>query len=136
MRFEQITLSTANIRRFAFRFAPEVVRVMIPSSAIGKYLLIDNGVPVYIGRSDRCTRTRLSNHPLLGNATHFVWERCRHSFHAFCLEAFWFHRLQESSELLNTIHPARPANFNRPCPFCCNKDIDALRLALGLLLGP
>ncbi len=125
-----VTFLTTSFGRFAFRFLPKVVRAMIPTEMIGAYLLITNGTPVYIGRSDHCVQSRLSKHPLLGCASHFVWEPCRSSLCAFYLEAFWFHQLQNSFDLLNTIHPARPLGFDHPCPFCNTKDIDALRFAL------
>lgn len=128
---QQIHFFTTSIGRFGFRFAPEVVYAMIPCKVVGTYLLIKNGVPLYIGRSDRCLRRRLSSHPLLGNASHFVWEVCCSPFQAFCLESFWFHRLQNQPQLLNIIHPARPVGLERLCPFCNSKDIQALGIALG-----
>ncbi len=126
----QVMFLTTSFRRFAFPFVPKMVRAMIPTEMIGAYLLISNGTPVYIGRSDHCVQSRLSKHPLLGCVSHFVWEPCQSSLRAFYLEAFWFHKLQNSFDLLNTIHPARPLGFDHPCPFCNTKDIDALRFAL------
>lgn len=128
---QQIRLFTTSIRRFAFQFSPEVVYTLIPRKIVGTYLLMKHGTPIYVGRSDHCLQKRLSSHPLLTYASHFVWEVCPSPLQAFCLESFWFHGLQNKSQLLNIIHPARPVGFEGLCPFCNTKDIKALGIALG-----
>ena len=114
--------------RIAFRCAPRTVRAMLPQNLIGAYLLLRGRVPVYVGRSDTCLRTRLSTHNHLGPATHVTWEATRTPVAAFHLESFWYHRHHRS--LLNRIHPAAPAHTGGTCPFCLD-DRPALRHALG-----
>jgi hypothetical protein len=84
----------------------------------GVYLLLRGGSPVYVGRSDTCVQTRLASHPYIGVAEHFVWQPCRSVRHAFHLEPYWFHALQDMGGAGNLIHPARPAGKEEPCPFC------------------
>jgi hypothetical protein len=85
---------------------------------------------VYVGRSDLCVRTRLATHPLVGIATHFVWEPCRSRIAAFALESLWFHRLHGRPGVINSIHPPSPEDSGIRCPFCNRGDIDALARAL------
>jgi len=117
----RITLSESELRRCAFRFDSHVIRAMLPPGAVGVYLLLDWRVPVYIGRSDHCLRSRLAHHPMLGRATHFAWEPCRGPFQAFCLEAFWYHKILTLDRHTNLVHPARPAHDKRGCPFCSGR---------------
>lgn len=141
MSHTDICLQSIAFERFAFRFTPEVVRGLIPNNLVGVYLLFHQGEPVYVGRSDNCLRTRLANHPLIGQASYFTYEICHNRLRAFYLEAYWFHQLQEftSQRLLNSIHPGKPANCSQTCPFCNSKDFKALKVAfskLGILDKP
>jgi hypothetical protein len=105
-------------RRFAFVAEASTLRRLIPERAIGTYLLLRAGRPVYIGRSDSCLRARLAGHERLGMADHVVWEICRTSIEAFHGESAWFHRLRDSADCLNTVHPAPPVGASATCPFC------------------
>ncbi|OUL19230.1 hypothetical protein BV372_33585 [Nostoc sp. T09] len=141
MSHRGICLQSVPFERFAFRFTPEVVRILIPNDLVGVYLLFDQGEAVYVGRSDNCLRTRLANHPFVGQASYFTYEICHSRLRAFYLEAYWFHRLQEFApqRLLNSIHPAKPANCSQTCPFCNSKNSKALKVAfstLGILDKP
>jgi hypothetical protein len=129
------TLSAVAVRRVGFRLQSQVVRSLIPRGVIGTYLLLRYGTAIYVGRSDACLRTRLEAHPLLNAATHFLWEPCRAPLQAYLLEAYWYHRLEADPTALNQVHPARPAGFERPCPFCLPGDALALRRALGIGLA-
>lgn len=104
--------------RLAFRFTPAAIRLCIPCQVVGSYLLLDDRHPVYIGRSDTCLRRRLESHPLLGAATHVVWEAASTPDKAFLSEAFWFHELRRHHLVINLVHPARPAGSDRNCPYC------------------
>lgn len=124
------TLTTFQLTRLAVRFTAEAVRSLMPRAVIGAYLLLREGEPVYIGRSDNCLRTRLSKHPLLGEVSHVAWQPCRNAQHAYMLEAYWFHRLKDAATTLNSIHPARPHNWSRECPFCTRNTREAFHLAV------
>lgn len=129
MRFPEIQV--LNVRRFAHPFRPAVVRALVPERHPGVYLLLRDGSPIYVGRSDACSRSRLVGHPLLDLATHFSWQPCRGAEHAFHVEAFWFHALRDRGlPILNRVHPARPGGGDRTCPFCGASDLDAVRFAL------
>lgn len=115
--------------QMAFRFTSGVVRAMLPLNHAGVYALLQKGQPVYIGRSDRCLRRRLSTHGYLGVASHVVWEVAASACRAFHLECFWFHHYQY--RLLNVLHPARPAGTTLVCPFCSPAEARALARALA-----
>lgn len=125
-----VILRWTEAHRFAFRFKQRVVRAMVPIRTQGAYLLLSGENPLYIGRSDHCVRSRLTGHPLLGIATHFLWEPCNSSVRAFCLEAFWYHRLAGELGGLNLIHPASPTGSGLSCPFCSMDDEAGLTDAL------
>jgi hypothetical protein len=57
-------------------------------------------------------------HPLLGKASHVLWEPCDSPVRAFYLEWIWFHRLTGAAGVVNMIHPARPASAVWTCPVC------------------
>lgn len=101
--------------RLAFRFTPTTVRALVPAGVPGTYLLLKGHVPVYVGRSDTCLRTRLTTHNHLDLATHVLWESAKDAWQAFDLEAWWWHSRRP---IMNIIHPATPAGATRPCPFC------------------
>ena len=128
----QPQLTCVAFSRIGFRFAPNVIQALIPMGTIGTYLLLCSRTPIYVGRSDRCLRTRLSGHSLLSVATHFVWEPAPAPINAFLLEAFWYHRLAGRPNVLNVIHPAMPSGRTVACPFCDRQnEMHALRRALG-----
>jgi hypothetical protein len=118
------------IRRVGFRFDPAVIRVTVPSGTIGMYCLLREAMPIYIGRSDHCVLTRLASRPLVDVATHFLWQPSQAPWGAFCLEAYWWHRLIDTPTLRNAIHPARPADEMRDCPFCDSRDREGLKRLL------
>lgn len=126
----QVTISPRFPKRFAFCLLSGVVRATVPPNTAGAYLLMKGTHPIYVGRSDRCVQTRLASHPLIGSATHFVWEACPTPWQAFSLEAAWFHHLSGRPGFLNKIHPARAPNLISACPFCCTQDGLALAVAL------
>jgi len=130
---EAVTIIPEEMKRTGFRFTRDVIRATIPSGVVGTYCLIADAEPIYIGRSDHCVLTRLAGHPLTGQATHFVWEPSRCTWQAFCLESFWWHRIEQYPSLRNAIHPARPAGVTRPCPFCEKRDAKSLRRMLPWL---
>lgn len=130
-----VTIDRAR-RRFAMPLLPHIVRAVVPRSSRGAYLLLRQARPVYVGRSDLCVRTRLSTHPLIGVATHFLWEPCRNRMAAFSIESIWFHRLQGRPGVLNFIHPASPAESGVACPFCNSHDTNALARALNATPAP
>jgi len=129
-----VKVVTGSRARLAFRFTPETIRLHIPGQVVGSYLLLAHRHPVYIGRSDTCLRRRLETHPLLGTATHVTWEAASSPDRAFLSEAFWYHELQRDHEVLNLVHPARPAGSDRSCPYCSPGQAE--RRALQLAFRP
>ena len=92
---------------------------LLPAGVVGAYLLLADTEPIYAGRSDNCLRSRLLRHPLAKQASHVLWEACRTAYHAYCMEAFWFHKLRSRPQFRNRLHPARPASLTSvSCPFC------------------
>jgi hypothetical protein len=126
-----VRLQAGSRRRLAFRFTPQTIRLHIPGLVIGSYLLLDHGHPVYIGRSDTCLRRRLESHPLLGMASHVAWEAASSPERAFLSEAFWYHELQRYHQVLNLVHPARPAGSDRNCPYCSGGPAERKALLLA-----
>jgi hypothetical protein len=108
------------------------LRVLLPSGAIGTYLLLRGGDVIYVGRSDHCLLARLTGHGLLAEATHVCWDLCRSPEHAFHMEAYWYDRLKAGGSLLNLVHPARPAGDARLCPFCA---LDSQKIRAALPFG-
>ena len=117
-------------QRFGYALHPIFLRTVIPTGVIGTYLLLNNGNPIYVGRSDTCILTRLLSHEHLSSATHVVWEPCKTKVHAFALESAWYHDPYISDRLINKIHPARPMDFDFECPFCNKNDAEALKRSL------
>ena len=127
----QLKIGTCMIRRMAFRLVPSVVRALVPDQLIGAYVLTIGPRPVYVGRSDRCLRTRLVGHPLLETATHFFVIPCSCEEDAYRWESAMFHWLQNKGVSLNQIHPARPESLVGSCPFCGHGDAVGLAVALS-----
>jgi hypothetical protein len=126
-----VTVECRSSRRAAFVLCPEVVKSLVPLGVVGAYLLLAGGEPVYVGRSDSCIRHRLTQHPHLGRATHFTWDPSGNAMAAFLTESAWYHRLNGRPAFLNRIHPARPTDNRRRCPFCDRGDTSALAHALS-----
>lgn len=126
-----VTFLEGPASRFALPLVSRTVRVLVPPETIGAYLLLYRSLPIYVGRSDLCVQTRLATHPLIGVATHFVWEPCRSRIAAFTLESVWFHRLDGAVGVVNMIHPASPEESGVRCPFCHAGDDHALARALA-----
>lgn len=130
LRKARLSLS-AGPTRFAFVLESAIVRAVIPRGSVGVYLLLKNGIPIYVGRSDSCVRERLATHVLASVATHFTWEPCSDVRRAFVLESFWYHRIRDLPEVLNAMHPASPVASEASCPFCEDGDLTALAYALS-----
>lgn len=119
------TITYAEFKRWGYTFNPGGVRKLIPSGAVGTYMSMCDNVPIYIGRSDHCLRSRLADHWLLKVATHFVWEICSTPRQSYYLESFLFHKLQATPNILNVIHPAKPVGSQQRCPFCLPREQEA-----------
>lgn len=124
-----VHLTSASVRRLAFRFIPTVINALLPERSIGVYMLLQGDTPVYVGRSDHCLRQRLSRHNHLRAATHVTWEFTPTVQHAYVLEAHLFHR--HHNQLINKIHPALPTNSAINCPFCAPNTDKALARAIN-----
>lgn len=126
-----VTLVHESRARHAYPMRPEIIRGFLPPGYSGAYMLLRAGRPIYVGRSDTCLRLRLASHPHVAKASHVMWEICRDPWQAFVLEAALFHRLQHVPDVLNRVHPGKPAPYTRGCPFCSAGDVAALRRLLG-----
>lgn len=104
-------------QRYAMSFESRVVRQLIPCELPGTYMLYDGSTPVYVGRSDRCLRSRLLSHPYRGRASHVCWQPMASPLDAFRLEGIWFHDLPPIQRW-NLAHPARPHGTDAECPGC------------------
>jgi hypothetical protein len=124
-------VETYEVHRMAFPFDPARLRRLLPKGVVGTYLLFENARVVYVGRSDSCLRRRLTEHNLIGRATHVSWAVCTSEDEAFLQESFWYHRLIEGEEGMNLIHPAAPASKPQHCPFCEPHTNRALARALS-----
>lgn len=124
--FTDISFVSDAPRQLAILATPSVIRALIPNALKGVYMLLRDGVTLYVGRSDSCVQRRLVRHELLAEASYVAWEPCKSSAHSFLLEAAWFHRLHGSPRLRNLIHPAKPAGLAIECPFCGERDSQAL----------
>jgi hypothetical protein len=131
-----VSLGFGSARRFAFRARPRVIQALISVDLIGAYILLRDGHPIYIGRSDTCLRSRLINHGLLTACEHVVWQICASPQLAFHQEAACFHELSGTPGCLNRIHPARPWGQRSGCPFCLRGVRAAVLRALGRLDQP
>lgn len=119
---ETIAIFTeASIQRLGFRFLPSIVRAFIPKNTIGVYALFAKSKPIYIGRSDTSLQQRLASHPLVGTASHFMWQTCKTVEQAFYFESAWYHVLCGNHNIINVIHPATPANSQKKLPFLHEK---------------
>lgn len=127
-----ISLIESCISRYGYAMKRNVLRAFIPAKSVGTYVLLKRKKPIYVGRSDKCVLTRLCNHELFSKATHVVWEPSCNAEKAYIWEASWFHEFKNAKKLLNKIHPARPAHYKKPCPFCNQRDWEGLKAALPL----
>lgn len=126
-----VEITVSPVGRLAIPMDPALIRAFIPVGTVGTYLLLQGERPIYVGRSDRCLRTRLVSHELASEASHVTFSPCRTAHHAFSIEADWYHRLADVEGARNAIHPARPAGSRASCPFCVNDDRAAFDYALG-----
>lgn len=125
-----IVIDAVEWRRAAYRMEPTVLRAFIPPSVPGTYVLLHEREPVYVGRSDTCVLHRLCAHEHAREATHVTWEPCRTPERAFRLESALFHALAPPGRLINQLHPAKPAGYDKDCPFCGTGVDRALSFAL------
>lgn len=123
-------LDATEWRRAAYRMEPTVLRALIPSGVPGTYVLLRDNEPVYVGRSDTCVLRRLCTHEHALDATHVTWEPSSTPERAFYLEAALFHTLMPKGRLINQLHPAKPAGYDKNCPFCGTGVDRALSFAL------
>ena len=126
----EVSMHFDDTRRFAFAMRPRLLRSIMPESAVGTYVLLNEHTPIYVGRSDSCVLTRLCSHELAGECTHVVWEPCQSALRAYLLEAEWYHQFLITFALRNKIHPARPWGHEEACPFCNPGDESGLKHAL------
>lgn len=100
-----------------YRLAPWVIRVLIPSTIVGTYVLYaSDGTPIYVGRSDTCLRRRLVTHAVLRRAKYFDYQVRWTPERAYIAECAAFHAF--AGLLTNAIHPASPSGCSVRCPFC------------------
>lgn len=120
-------------RSIAVPFEPAWVRAMLAPRLKGAYVLIRDGHPCYVGRSDSCLLRRLVAHEHRRRSSHVIWTLRQDAIHAYLAECHWYHRLGASGGLINERHPASP----RPgvsCPFC-DADLVEARAAVARLAG-
>lgn len=93
------------------RYETEVVRRAVPADVPGVYVLLrpagQRPSPVYVGRSDRCLRSRLLKHPHR-KSEYFAFAECRSPLVAYLAErrAYWWLR-----PVLNEAFPALPDGY-------------------------
>ena len=71
----------------------------------------------YIGRSTKCLRTRLIEHPKLGDFTLFRFVTLTSPREVFDTECRWFHLFRDKSQD-NLRHPDSPRLLNYKCKYC------------------
>lgn len=71
----------------------------------------------YIGRSTKCLRTRLIEHPKLGDFTLFRFVILNSPREVFDTECRWFHLFRDKSQA-NLRHPDSPRLLNYNCKYC------------------
>jgi hypothetical protein len=70
----------------------------------------------YVGRSDRCLRTRLLKHPRINWYDRFS-ARCVDTVEqAYISECLHYH--MDNGILANKVHPDRPTGMDITCPYC------------------
>src|SRR5688500_344045 len=111
---DDIQLLAVPIRQFCIRLDTAVISESIPASVAGAYVLMVAQVPVYVGRSDYCLRSRLLTHELLGRVTHFCWRITRNAVQAYYHECAWFHGFRHCG-LWNNAHPGQPRHTRVTC---------------------
>lgn len=103
------------------KFTPEIVKSVVSQpNRTGVYVLGNdlNGFKVgYVGRSDRCLRTRLISHNHLYNYDYFIFKYTRNIKDAYLHECQYWH-VSQDNHLANVIHPASPKNSGLKCPYC------------------
>ena len=76
-----------------------------------------NFVVGYIGRSTRCLRTRLIEHPKRNEFTLFQFVVLKTNREVFDTECRWFHLFRDKSQS-NLRHPDSPRILNYKCKYC------------------
>lgn len=106
-----------------YRFTPDVIRSVVPETAIGTYALVDveeGQLSIkYVGRSDVSLRNRLLTHNYLYTYSFFIICFTASMNEAFVLESKWWHDCKNNGiRLVNAIHPDSPSQMNLVCPYC------------------
>jgi hypothetical protein len=125
---QQVILTRTEIGLFAIPASHSWIRAMLVPRIAGAYVMLQDGIPIYVGRSDRCLRQRLLTHEKLALATHLHWRVCATPRKAFEQESFWFDHFSKVHSLHNSIHPAVPNCDPRPCPYC---ELEAKKVAMA-----
>jgi hypothetical protein len=130
-----VLLPAAAIAPLAVPMRLDWLAALLPPGLSGAYVLLRDGRPRYVGRSDACLLARLSGHGLRGDATHVTWTVCADAAHAFHAECHWYHAMAGEADVLNRIHPASPRRSGLACPFCgasARTAVDAVRKLTGI----
>lgn len=111
------------MRTIAYLLRPDVVREVVEKGRPGVYILgeYERGrfVIRYVGRSDRCLRTRLLTHNHLYECSYFIFRYASSPAEGFQMECKWWHDyVSWPGELLNKRHPGTPPGRNLSCPYC------------------
>lgn len=115
MEHGNISLSFGSLNINPVPFDNFWLNQLIPKNIAGAYLLINNGLTIYVGRSDTCLFTRLTKHEHKVKATHVVWKVASSPIHAYHQECYWYAHFKGVT--LNQIEPARPIKQLGRSPF-------------------
>lgn len=129
-----VNVSRIAPRLLAFRFQPSVLRAFVLATAIGTYILTVGVDPIHVGRSDQSLLNRLLSHPLMGQASHFLWELSTCATCGYRRECFWFHGLRNNWPLVNMGHPAKPKLSTESIQFCIADDALGIEAVLPHLV--
>lgn len=105
-------------------YTKEEVLAVVKKGHSGAYILgnISSSnafVPKYVGRSDKCLRTRLLTHNHYYDYDCFIFRYESTPKLAFYDECKWWHDyLGMGINLDNAIHPDFPNGDPMPCPYC------------------
>ena len=95
----------------------EVKDNKIGNYALGEFKSDKNFYVSYIGRSDKCLKSRLKDH--LGEPyKHFKFSYADSKKEAFEKECHNWHDFGENKKLKNEMHPDRPDGLSCNCPKC------------------
>ncbi len=113
----EVIFEEGDIFPTAISYSTSLIRSLIPSGVSGAYVLIKNGLPFYVGRSDTCLMSRLCSHNYMFEATHVYWEVCGTVVRSYHQECYWYTVFLEKYSLKNKIKPARPIGVEKESPF-------------------